>query len=151
MDIHTLDQDFGYRSEVVKGHRFAISCSTGSLYKPFSMRLRYEVDSDQAVEWIQPTVGKTAMFFFPAAEDAHQGYYNCDYNYEFKPDFFSKQQLLYVTVTGKSELITSSQVSSSLSIQSLTFYLNFLVVTLTPPTITLTLTQYLLSIVVLYT
>ncbi|XP_053188847.1 antigen WC1.1-like isoform X2 [Scomber japonicus] len=104
MDIHTLDQDFGYRSEVVKGQRFAISCSTGSLYKPFSMRLRYEVDSDQAVEWIQPTVGKTAMFFFPAAEDAHQGYYNCDYNYEFKPDFFSKQQLLYVTVTERHDV-----------------------------------------------
>ncbi|XP_062296998.1 scavenger receptor cysteine-rich type 1 protein M130-like isoform X2 [Scomber scombrus] len=102
IDLHTLnmDQDLGYRSEVVKDQRFAISCSTGSLYKPFSMRLRYRIGHriDQAAEWIQPAVGKSAIFFFPAAEDAHQGLYECDYNYEFKPDFFSNPQTLYLTV-----------------------------------------------------
>ncbi|XP_062297010.1 scavenger receptor cysteine-rich type 1 protein M160-like [Scomber scombrus] len=95
--MNTGNYDTNYKPDVFKGHRFAISCSPHSLYKPFSIRLRYEVDGDKAAEWIQTAV-EDAIFLFPAPEDAHQGFYECDYNYEFKPEVFSKPQTLYLTM-----------------------------------------------------
>lgn len=45
---------------------------------------------------------------FPAAEDAHRGAYQCDYNYDFSPDVFSDPRTIFVTVKGKPEFINAS-------------------------------------------
>lgn len=147
--MNTRNYDINHKPDVFKGHRFAISCSPGSLYKPFSIRLRYQVDGNKDAEWIQTGV-EDAIFLFPTAEDAHKRFYKCDYNYEIRPEVFSDSKSLYVTVEGKPELITSRKVSNLLSIQCLTFSsLIFKTFLSSNPNLTLTLTQYLLPVAVL--
>ncbi|XP_042249223.1 scavenger receptor cysteine-rich type 1 protein M130-like [Thunnus maccoyii] len=91
---HVFDED----PQLFKGQRFAISCSTSTVLKILSIRLKFRVGSDHPTEWTQPAVDGTARFFFPAAEDAHRGTYQCDYNYDFNSDVFSEPKTLYLTV-----------------------------------------------------
>lgn len=95
-------------TEVFKGHRFAIFCKNVSPYKALSIRLKTGVYTQHPSEHIQSPVDNEAVFMFPAAEDAHQGTYQCDYNFDFSPEVFSKPSTTFVTVKGKPEFINAS-------------------------------------------
>lgn len=100
-------QDVFYKAhQLFKGQRFVISCSINTDYKILSIRVQYGVYSDHPTVWTQPAVDGAARFNFPAAQDAHQGTYQCDYNYDFKSEVFSKPNTLYLTVKGKPKLIS---------------------------------------------
>ncbi|XP_070783357.1 scavenger receptor cysteine-rich type 1 protein M130-like [Enoplosus armatus] len=88
----------GSRLQIVKGHRFAISCSASTLYKIHSIRLRSSFHDQNQTERIQTPAGEEAVFIFPAAEHAHHVTYQCDYNYNFSSEVFSVPRTAYVTV-----------------------------------------------------
>ncbi|XP_040891577.1 antigen WC1.1-like [Toxotes jaculatrix] len=105
MDIYTLQEhDSDNVRELLKGQRFAISCSYFSSYNIFSIRLKYDVYSEHPTVQTQTPVNGTAVFLFPPAEDSHQGSYQCDYNYDFSPDIFSELGHVYLTVTEPSNV-----------------------------------------------
>nr|XP_008297155.1 PREDICTED: scavenger receptor cysteine-rich type 1 protein M130-like [Stegastes partitus] len=84
---------YGDSVEVLKGHRFAVSCSFSSSYRVLSMRL-----TTASVRLTQRPVDGVAIFLFPAADEAHAGNYTCDYNYESSPDVFSEPESLTLRV-----------------------------------------------------
>ncbi|XP_070710683.1 scavenger receptor cysteine-rich type 1 protein M130-like [Pempheris klunzingeri] len=83
--------------QLFKGNRFAISCFASS-DDVLSIRLKSVVYTVHETEQIQSPVGGEAMFIFPAAEDAHQGTYRCDYNFNFSSEVFSTPKTVFVTV-----------------------------------------------------
>nr|XP_029137701.1 scavenger receptor cysteine-rich type 1 protein M130-like [Labrus bergylta] len=87
-----------YPPKVFKGHRFAISCTVDSPYSVLSIRLKSHIGTDHPNEWIQSPHDKKAVFIFPVAEDAHQGTYQCDYNFNFSSDIFSQPKFISVQV-----------------------------------------------------
>lgn len=104
ISLHFKWEEAG-KGSVFKGHRFAISCGLYSPYTVLSFRLKHGVYSGNPTEYIQPSVDGRAVFMFPAAEDAHQGTYWCDYNFDVSPEVFSQPSTITVTVKGK-ELAT---------------------------------------------
>lgn len=100
ISLHSKWEEAG-RVKVFKGHRFAISCGYHSPYKVLSFRLKTAVYTEHPTEYIQSPVDGRAIFMFPAAEDAHQGTYWCDYNFDFSPEVFSEPSTISVTVKRK--------------------------------------------------
>ncbi|KAJ4944262.1 hypothetical protein JOQ06_012807 [Pogonophryne albipinna] len=84
--------------ELLKGHRFAISCSYASPYNVSSIRLRSGDGSDPSSEQIKAPKQNEAIFLFPAAENYHQGTYQCDYNFDFSQEIFSEPSIMHLTV-----------------------------------------------------
>ncbi|KAK5936405.1 hypothetical protein CgunFtcFv8_027719 [Champsocephalus gunnari] len=84
--------------ELLKGHRFAISCSYASPYNVSSIRLRSGDGSDPSSEQIKAPEQNEAIFLFPAAENSHQGTYQCDYNFDFSQEIFSEPRVMHLTV-----------------------------------------------------
>ncbi|XP_035515401.1 scavenger receptor cysteine-rich type 1 protein M130-like [Morone saxatilis] len=82
--------------QVPESHRFAISCSLSSPYNILSIRLTHL--TKPPTEQIQSAVDGRAVFMFPAAEDAHKGIYQCDYNYDFSSEIFSKPKIFTLTI-----------------------------------------------------
>uniref|UniRef100_A0A8P4G5V7 Deleted in malignant brain tumors 1 protein-like n=1 Tax=Dicentrarchus labrax TaxID=13489 RepID=A0A8P4G5V7_DICLA len=82
--------------QVPESHRFAISCSLSSPYNILSIRLTHL--TKPLTEQIQSAVDGRAIFMFPAAEDAHKGIYQCDYNYDFSSDIFSRPKIFTLTI-----------------------------------------------------
>ncbi|KAL6467234.1 hypothetical protein MHYP_G00250380 [Metynnis hypsauchen] len=75
------------RSEVFRGHSFAINCSTQPQYPGgfFHLKLPWNNRSHT-----QSAVNHSASFLFPAADDSHQGTYSCVYEIEVN---FVEEQL----------------------------------------------------------
>lgn len=87
--------------QLFKGNRFAFSCQTPTSSNVLSIRLKSGVNTEHPTEQIQfPSVGE-AIFIFPAAEDAHQGTHQCDYNFNYNSEIFSKPATVSLTVKGK--------------------------------------------------
>ena len=97
-------------TEVLKGHRFAISCSYASPYNVSSIRLRSGDGSDPSSEQIKAPNQNEAVFLFPAAENYHQGTYQCDYNFDFSKEIFSEPWIMHLTVKGKPERLHAADI-----------------------------------------
>ncbi|XP_055780243.1 deleted in malignant brain tumors 1 protein-like [Salvelinus fontinalis] len=84
--------------EMFRGYSFTITCSIQPQY-PGGSFLLTSTGSNRTQT--QPAVNHSAAFLFPAADDSHQGNYNCVYdNYVFSHNFSSESDLLSLTVTG---------------------------------------------------
>ncbi|KAM7009681.1 scavenger receptor cysteine-rich type 1 protein M130-like [Tautogolabrus adspersus] len=113
INIHTVQESVSnYQPKVFKGHRFAISCIVHSPYSVLSIRLKSHIDTQHPNEWIQSPIDKEAVFIFPAAEDAHQGIYQCDYNFNFSSDIFSQPELISVQVEDKPQFFQVSKMNN---------------------------------------
>ncbi|KAF3851773.1 hypothetical protein F7725_005128 [Dissostichus mawsoni] len=100
-NLYTSQGPVDYKTrEVLKGHRFAISCSYASPYNVSSIRLRSGDGSDPSSEQTKAANQNEAVFLFPAAENYHQGTYQCDYNFDFSKEIFSKPRIMHLTVKG---------------------------------------------------
>lgn len=96
--LHNPQEFLVSKVQVLKGQRFAISCSKYTSYKILSFRLRTGVYGANPATYIQPAVEREALFLFPPAGDNDGGRYECDYNTDFKPDIFSKAEKLNIEV-----------------------------------------------------
>ncbi|XP_034080418.1 deleted in malignant brain tumors 1 protein-like isoform X1 [Gymnodraco acuticeps] len=97
--LYTFQGPVHYKNrELLKGHRFAISCSYASPYNVSSIRLRSGDGSDPSSEQIKAPNQNEAIFLFPAAENYHQGTYQCDYNFDFSQEIFSEPEIMHLTV-----------------------------------------------------
>ncbi|XP_061882180.1 scavenger receptor cysteine-rich type 1 protein M130-like isoform X2 [Entelurus aequoreus] len=93
--VYTAHSDGMY---VLRGHRFAITCSHNTLYTIQSFRLTKRLHVGDPTVWTEPAVDNSATFLFPAAEDSHKGFYDCDYNYQLSSATFSETKTISITV-----------------------------------------------------
>uniref|UniRef100_UPI0037E7545E scavenger receptor cysteine-rich type 1 protein M130-like n=1 Tax=Semicossyphus pulcher TaxID=241346 RepID=UPI0037E7545E len=109
--VYTMQGPDFNKPQVFKGHHFAIQCSIHSPFSILSVRLKSHVYTRNPLEQIQAPVDGQAIFFFPAAEDSHQGRYQCDYNFNFSSEVFSKPQFISVTVKELNDVRLVSELS----------------------------------------